>query len=501
MQINNRSKRCITVLESGRLADYTLGRVDVAAKPLERAPMLDELYDLLEVVTQRGHWPPFLMGAICTAVPFGGLLWKSWRSRPDDLIRELRDQIDDLKGERDRAEQESEDAQLRVEMAERDRDAARGLVKHLEGQCEALRLRVSQLSEDCERITFECAELLSKARAILKSRDQLKLQARSLSEQLNRVAADDGKLWLRPLKEEVPEFLPLSIRKTPIISVANLKGGVGKTTITANLGVTFASAGLRVLLIDLDHQCSLSGICMSPQVRQEAKRTKTNIARLFDGRCGKDELNLCTVPIPIEGISGRLFLAPSIEEFGDLENQLAHRWAAGIGTEDVRFILRSALHSPRIAEDYDVVLIDCPPRLTAGSANALAASDYTIVPVQLQETSAEAVPRMLSSDPAVPGPCLPQPRLARHSREPRQPESETDCPRRSGLEDPTRPMQQGVGRSGPNVRRGDPGACELFWPVRLARSQASTALPTTYATDPRGYSPCSSRIFSSSSGC
>ena len=72
------------------------------------------------------------------------------------------------------------------------------------------------------------------------------------------------------------------------------------------------------------------------------------------------------------------------------------RWYSGLSDDDVRYRLRHALHSRELREHYDVVLIDCPPRLTTGCVNALAASDYVLIPVLLEKTSTEAVPRTLS---------------------------------------------------------------------------------------------------------
>ena len=71
------------------------------------------------------------------------------------------------------------------------------------------------------------------------------------------------------------------------------------------------------------------------------------------------------------------------------------RWHAGLSQDDVRYRLRHALHSRDLRDQYDVVLIDCPPRLTTGCVNALAASDYVLIPVLLEETSTDAVPRTL----------------------------------------------------------------------------------------------------------
>ncbi len=94
--------------------------------------------------------------------------------------------------------------------------------------------------------------------------------------------------------------------------------------------------------------------------------------------------------------SGQLYLAPVNEDFANVENQLMTCWYSGLGGDDVRFRLRSALHSSQLRDFYDVVLIDCPPRLTMGCINALAVSDYVLIPVLLEEISTEAVPRFLS---------------------------------------------------------------------------------------------------------
>ena len=72
-----------------------------------------------------------------------------------------------------------------------------------------------------------------------------------------------GRVWSKPLGENAPAFLPLQDRETPIISVVNLKGGVGKSTISGNLGATCSQSG-RVLLIDLDYQSSLSLLSIIP---------------------------------------------------------------------------------------------------------------------------------------------------------------------------------------------------------------------------------------------
>jgi len=70
-------------------------------------------------------------------------------------------------------------------------------------------------------------------------------------------------------------------------------------------------------------------------------------------------------------------------------------WLTHPGARDIRFLLRHALHGPGAIRERQTILIDCPPRLTTACVNALAASDYVLVPVQLDMTDAERVPMLL----------------------------------------------------------------------------------------------------------
>ena len=94
-------------------------------------------------------------------------------------------------------------------------------------------------------------------------------KAKQLQAQLNGVTKQDGRVWRKPLPPNAPVFVPLAKRKTLIISVLNLKGGVGKTTITANLaGYLGQTVGKRALMIDVDHQRSLSQLVLSTMDRE-----------------------------------------------------------------------------------------------------------------------------------------------------------------------------------------------------------------------------------------
>ena len=90
-----------------------------------------------------------------------------------------------------------------------------------------------------------------------------------------------------------------------------------------------------------------------------------------------------------------IHLVAADEELGNLETALSHRWQAKLTSDDIRYRLRTVLHSAEIADRFDFILLDCPPRLTTACVNALAASDYVIVPVLPNPISTAAVPRLL----------------------------------------------------------------------------------------------------------
>ena len=269
-------------------------------------------------------------------------------------------------------------------------------VNQLEGHIGALKDQIVELSSVCERVTTENLDVRRELKREKKTRHQIENALQTYSEQLDRIAQSDGKLWLNtPNGHSVP-FLPLTMRKTAIISIANLKGGVGKTTITANLGATLANLGLSVLLIDLDYQSSLSTLCLSPQESDQVRRTGRYLNGVLEAGGDLVRLNQSVTELQADVGNGRLYLAPVDENLADIENRLMTRWYSGLTEDDVRYRLRQALHSGALRDHYDVVLIDCPPRLTTGCVNALAASDHVLIPVLLEEPSIEAVPRTLS---------------------------------------------------------------------------------------------------------
>lgn len=143
-----------------------------------------------------------------------------------------------------------------------------------------------------------------------------------------------------------------------IISITQQKGGVGKTTATANLGAAFAAQGKRVLLVDCDPQGSLSlALGVDP-----VEVTFT---------IGDAMLQNIELPIRKTGVDN-LWLVPAARHLADAEFLLAPK----VGRE--RFLARVL---DKAGDNYDVILLDTPPSLGLLTVNCLVAAQWLLVPV------------------------------------------------------------------------------------------------------------------------
>jgi chromosome partitioning protein len=164
--------------------------------------------------------------------------------------------------------------------------------------------------------------------------------------------------------ESAPESHEV-VQLSKVIAIANQKGGVGKTTCSINLGGALAELGYRVLCIDMDPQANLTvglGIALS-DVRQSMADVLSD-----------DRILLEQVVRPTE-MSG-LMVAPATLELASTEVELF----SAIGRE---MVLRDAL-AGWADQQFDVVIIDCPPTLGLLTINALVGSSRVIIPVQTQ---------------------------------------------------------------------------------------------------------------------
>ena len=160
-----------------------------------------------------------------------------------------------------------------------------------------------------------------------------------------------------------------------IVSVANQKGGVAKTTSVASLGAAFAEQGKRVLLVDLDAQA-----CLTFSLGVDPDEVGSSINEVLLGRASIADVRVACD----DGVD----LVPSVIDLAGAEAQLLPR----PGRE---YVLRTALEEVR--DEYDVILLDCSPSLGVLTLNALTASQALIIPMPCEMLSHRGVGQLLDT--------------------------------------------------------------------------------------------------------
>lgn len=177
----------------------------------------------------------------------------------------------------------------------------------------------------------------------------------------------------------------------PILTVANLKGGVGKTTTATNLGAYFAAErGERVLLIDLDYQGSMSSMLLARNNRIPAGGSLCIASKLVRGDISASALTDYAKPVRHPPMQSALVI-PAYYDLAAVENAVMINWLSAKTHEDARYRLAEILHSKEVRASFDRIIIDAPPRLTTGTIQALCASTHVLVPTVLDGLSGEAV--------------------------------------------------------------------------------------------------------------
>lgn len=292
-------------------------------------------------------------------------------------------------------------------------EAKVGEIHTLRQECESLRAAQTRSHKAKRRLKRRLVQawthwqsVYEECLTLREENKNLKEQLEGIEQQLAAIEKFDGNVWQRPATADAFPFVPRPERRARIVAFSNLKGGVGKTTLAANLAAILAQRGhggdgrsdkrFRVLLVDLDYQGSLSSLCLAPEEIQQVRGDNRFMDRLLCEAAQGGTANICLQEYCRQHreIPG-LWIVAADENLAESENQVMAHWLVKLIQGDARFLLRELLHAPGVAQNYDFVILDCPPRLTTACINAYAAADYVIVPVIPDPPSAEAVPRQL----------------------------------------------------------------------------------------------------------
>lgn len=151
-----------------------------------------------------------------------------------------------------------------------------------------------------------------------------------------------------------------------VIAVVNQKGGVGKTSICLHTAGVLAEIGMRVLLVDMDEQANLSSVFVD-----DSNNLEFTINDLLD-----DEPGVSTGQVIIKTKFENIDILPANITLSNLSERLA-------GVDDAQFFLLEALQE--IQDNYDIMLIDCPPSLSRATRMAMVAADGVLIPIECQE--------------------------------------------------------------------------------------------------------------------
>ncbi len=161
-----------------------------------------------------------------------------------------------------------------------------------------------------------------------------------------------------------------------ILSISNQKGGVGKTTTSVNLASSLSYLGKRVLLVDVDHQANATTYLGINRANLDY-----TVADIF-----LENANIREIIQQVDSVN--VDVIPARYELGNVSQFL-------LSHDNKDYILSNALEEVR--EDYDYIIIDCPPSLGVVTINALVASDSVLIPVQCEFLALDGLTQLLNT--------------------------------------------------------------------------------------------------------
>ena len=180
------------------------------------------------------------------------------------------------------------------------------------------------------------------------------------------------------IRDDTTELLngskPAARELPRVLAIANQKGGVGKTTTTVNLGAALAEQDYRVLVVDLDPQANAT-----TGLGVEARNFELS---MYDVIMRDQPLEDCIEPTSVKN----LFVAPATIDLAGVEIELVPAFSRELK-------LKRAIES--VVDDFDFVLIDCPPSLGLITVNGLAAAHEVLVPIQCEYYALEGLSQLL----------------------------------------------------------------------------------------------------------
>lgn len=189
-------------------------------------------------------------------------------------------------------------------------------------------------------------------------------------------------------------------KRLPVVTVINLKGGVGKSTLSSSLAAYLTmKESKRVLIIDIDYQGSLTNSFRRAWVSENERMPKNGFASGAPGfwlQPTATPKDVVEASFDLDSLLRNARLFEADYPFFALENRVYLQWVIRATKDDVRYRLAKLLHSDEVAQRFDFVVIDAPPRLSLGAVNAMFSSTHFVVPTILDRLSIEPIELLLN---------------------------------------------------------------------------------------------------------